>query len=94
MKPYEQTFSCALTVAICSFQLAASGIFASRSIMAQKFRNFLGPKKGKGRMVIKRPASLKTTSWKKILMFEAVEMFLREVSDENRLTGKELCQKF
>ena len=66
MKSSEQKFSCAWTVAICSFHLAASGIFASHSTMAQKFYNFPGPKKGKGRMVIKRPASMKTTSWKKI----------------------------
>ncbi len=33
--------------------------------MAQKFFHFPGPKKGTGRMVIKRPASMKTSSWKK-----------------------------
>eukprot|EP00438_Fugacium_kawagutii_P018574 Skav220205 [mRNA] locus=scaffold2858:132927:134168:+ [translate_table: standard] len=31
--------------------------------MANKFLNFPGPKKGKGRLVIKRPASKKTASW-------------------------------
>ena len=34
--------------------------------MVSKFMNFPGPKKGKGRMVIKRPASLKTQSWKQV----------------------------
>ena len=35
------------------------------AIMASKFMNFPGPKKGKGRMVIKRPAAKKTKAWKK-----------------------------
>ena len=33
--------------------------------MASKFMNFPGPKKGKGRMVVKRPAAKKTKAWKK-----------------------------
>ena len=33
--------------------------------MVHKFVNFPGPKKGKARMVLKRPASMKTGTWKK-----------------------------
>ena len=33
--------------------------------MVHKFVNFPGPKKGKARMVLERPASMKTATWKK-----------------------------
>ena len=36
-----------------------------RSFYLDEFMNFPGPKKSKGRMVIKRPAAKKTKAWKK-----------------------------
>jgi hypothetical protein len=34
--------------------------------MAKKFNPFPDPKKGKGRKVLKRPASVKSLAWKKV----------------------------
>ena len=59
-------FLCGPDLALANRDFPRGTVSASpTAIMASKFMNFPGPKKGKGRMVVKRPAAKKTKAWKK-----------------------------
>ena len=60
---------CIHSACACSFgikALAEGFVCASRAMPSKFFNPFPDPKRGEGRSVLKRPASLKTKAWKNV----------------------------